>query len=147
MSKLFTRIVAASAIAAILLLVLALPALSERSPFVGSWMNHGEGDGSTITLHIGGPSGDGTYNVVMIDDGSTACGLDEEGNFLSGDFTRGRGIVSGNVLTVDNAPLWCMSKPPYHLRDISFFLTYQGDETLFADWGPGHTFDRQGGQR
>jgi hypothetical protein len=142
MSRITKRVVAASAIAASLLLVLVIPALAKRSPFVGSWSGFNSSDGSTITLHIGGPRGDGTYNLLMLDDYSTAC-FNEYGESLR-DWSRMEGVAEDNILTASGM-LWCMTSPPESLREVNLSLHYEdADDTLeLAPWGI--IFHRVGG--
>jgi hypothetical protein len=122
MYNVIRRTLVASTIAAVLLFAIALSALAEPSPFVGSWRGVNDpGDMSNITINIGGPSAGGTYNVVMLDDYSSTCF--RELNVHVRDWVHANGVVTGNVLDASGM-LWCMTKPPQPLRTIFFDLTY-----------------------
>lgn len=107
-------------------------ATTEQEPFVGEWYAVDPTDGSDMTLQI--TEHDGTYDVHLLDEGASACGLDDTGNPTIAVELQATGTVQAKVLSTSVSSLTCLTEPPTAL-DVSLTMdfAYQADTDTVVD--------------
>lgn len=103
-------------------------------PFIGEWTATDPHDGSNMTLTIMRRE-DGNYNITLIDDGSTGCGVDHAGKPKVGIELVLTANVIGSTLYATSTSVTCLNSPPSSLGvKINQNFSYKaGTDTLWDD--------------
>jgi hypothetical protein len=120
-----------------------VPAPAEASdPFVGDWSAKDPEDGSNMTLHIA--RYDGMYDVVLVDEQATTCGLDAAGIPNIAAEVAATGTKHENVLSTSVTTLKCLSESPTsRVLSLTIDYTYQSDTDTLIDSSQGAVWHRQ----
>lgn len=111
----------------------APPPAAAADIFLGDWTTTDPADGSPMFLHVRG--GGGAYDVTLVDDLATSCGLDSAGKPRYAAQVLGGGTAQGDVLSTRVTSLHCMTDDPTsRALDLAVNYTYQpATDTLIDD--------------
>ena len=100
-------------------------------PAVGDWDSVDPADQSRQTLAIEKTEA-GDYRITLVDDGSSFCGEDSNGNLVGVELS-GSGVPDSNILTIDNAAFTCLTSPRQAAGSVTFLLTYNASSDTLED--------------
>jgi hypothetical protein len=108
------------------------PTTTEEDPFVGDWFANDPADGSNMTLQI--TKDDGMYDVLLVDEQATICGMDDAGNPTIAAELQATGTAHEDVLSTFVTSLTCLTEPPTP-KDLSLTMdyVYQSDTDTLLD--------------